>query len=522
MGRWVAISQLTSEVAGVGDSAESAEQMARHNRLKERFYLHFVDPRLIFSSFLLQVAPVLAATGLPIHLVGGAVRDALLGKICHDLDFVVPENAIQLTFRVADALGAAAYVLDRERDTGRVVLTGETTTLDFAALRGPDLVADLGDRDFTINAMALPMSSLSLDALVDPFGGGADLTTGVVRAVRADSIERDPARVLRAVRQALQFDFTLAPETAAAVKASAEKLPSISAERIRDELLKTLSGPHPAQAVHLWRDLGILPIVLPEIAALEGVEQSPPHHEPVLAHTASVLDWLQQVEAVVLGDVDDALNAVIAPWRAQIQAHLDRPIDGGLDGWHVLRLSTLFHDVGKAETQTVDEDGRIRFFGHDKVGAISAEKRLRDLKLSNEAIQAVSRIVDLHMRPLMLAQQNDMTQRALFRFCRAAGDSVADVVLLSLADHLATYDGPFADYDQLLALIGRILAFNFTRVNSLEKAPPLLNGGQVMALLGLKPGPEIGRMLRLLEEAQAVGEVVSAEDAITFVQQISQ
>lgn len=528
-GRWVA---LTGDVvAGVGETPAEARRLAQRNRPKERFALQFVEPDggdvLPLSPLLDRLRPFLHTQPQPVYLVGGAVRDALLGKPSHDLDFVLPAQAIRLAYKVGDYLQAPAYALDEERDTGRVVLAALETMLDFARFRGADLNADLRDRDFTINALALPATARTTAALIDPCGGLADLQARQLRLTHPGAIAHDPVRALRAVRLALTFDLTLTEETAAAVQTAVPLLATVSPERIRDELVKLLQTDAPHRALAQLHALGLLPALLPELAALADVAQSPPHHEPVLAHTGSVLRWLLLVEQALAG-VETAvphLTALLAPFAAPLQDHLARVEDGGVNGRLLLRLGGLFHDVGKAETETVDENGRIRFLGHDKVGAKMAARRLRQLALSNKAIDHVYAIVDNHMRPLLLAQtimpQGSLSRRTVFRFFRAAGTAGVDVLLLALADHLATYDGP-GDADvwrAQQAVTATLLDHYFNRPAESVAPPPLVNGRDLMQALQLQPGPEIGRLLRLITEAQAAGELHTRDDAIQFARQ---
>ena len=272
-------------------------------------------PGLALPPLLDEIRPVLVARDTPVYLVGGAVRDALLGQASHDLDFVVPEKAIQLAFTVADALNVPAYILDRERDTGRVVLPDLETMIDFARFRAPDLEGDLCDRDFTINAMALPASAISATAIIDPTGGRQDLAAGLIRLTHAASLADDPVRALRALRLAARLHFKLTPDTETAVAAAAPLLNQVSPERVRDELLKLLLTGAPGTGLAQMAALELLPVILPEIAALAGVTQSSPHHEPVLAHTISVLRWLAQVETAVVYQEE-----TVTPALAQAQS----------------------------------------------------------------------------------------------------------------------------------------------------------------------------------------------------------
>ena len=529
-GRWVAWAQ--GQVAGVGETPEAAWRLAQRNRHKERLTLAYVPASggepLALPPLLADIRPALAGLAQPVYLVGGAVRDAVLGRASHDLDFVTPEGAIRLAFKVADFLRQPAYVLDQERDTGRVVLPEAETTLDFARFRGADLTADLQDRDFTINAMAMPATAVSTADLIDPCNGLSDLAARQIRLARPDALERVPVRALRALRLALQLAFTLAEETVTAVRAAAPSLSQPSIERVRDELLRLFDGPAPDRALQGMLDLGLLPPTLPELAALDDVAQSPPHVYPVFAHTVAVLRWLVGVEtAVFRPDVplDPALELVrqtLAPYAEPVAAHLERAVDGGLNGRLLLRLGALYHDVGKAATQAVAEDGRIRFLDHERVGAEMTARRLRRLALSNQTIKHVEAVVAHHMRPLHLATAvGGPSRRAIYRYFQAAGTAGLDVGLLALADHLGTYGGPgpAEGWERLLGVIGRLFAHYFDHHETAVSPTPLLTGSDLIRELQLTPGPEIGRLLRLLHEAQAVGEISSREEALAFARQ---
>ena len=529
-GRWVAL--YGTQVTGVGETPDAALHMARHSRPKERFVLRFVDDPsgelLPLSPLLEQLRPLLQTQSQPVYLVGGAVRDALLGRISHDLDFVVPANAIKLAFQVADALGVPAYVLDRERDTGRVMLPDAHTSLDFACFRGADLAADLRDRDLAINAMALPATATTTAGLIDPHNGQADLAAGQIRLIHERSLLDDPVRSLRAVRLAHSLGFALTPETETAVRATAPHLNQISAERIRDELLKLLEAAVPHHAIADLANLGLLAEILPDVMALATVEQSAPHHEPVFAHTLSVLRWLIVVEAAIepqrtqkdsASSVLSAVKKILEPYAAQIQALWQEEVDGGVNGRTLLRLGALFHDVGKAQTQTIEEDGRIRFLGHEKAGADLTGQVLRRLSLSNEAIARVKKIVAGHMRPLHLANSGGkLSRRAVYRYFRETAVSGINIALLSLADHLATYEGtgPDAQWQALLQVVSDLCHHYFERHEETVAPPPLVDGRMLMDALTLQPGPEVGRLLRLIQEAQAAGELETAVAAIEF------
>ncbi len=531
-GRWVALAG--ENIAGFGHTPDEALHMARRNRPKVRLTLQFVDPDngtpLLLPQLYHSLRPFLAQTDQPIYLVGGAVRDALLGRLTNDLDFVLPHNAIKLTFQIADAINEPAYVLDRERDTGRIVLPDAHTYLDFARFRGKGLDEDLQDRDFTINAMAMPATATTVESIIDPYDGQTDLKNRRIRLVNDDALQRDSVRAMRAVRLALSLGFAIATETKTAVVQAAPLLKTASIERIRDEFSKMLATAVPDQAIQQMIELNLAEVVIPEIPPLAGIKQSPPHHEDVLAHTIAVLYWLPQVEACLqeqaIADPNfRKLQEVFSPSAKQLRQHFEREVDGGINGRILLRLGALFHDVGKASTQTIEENGRIRFLGHDKVGAEIAGHRLTTLRFSNEAIKHVEKMINAHMRPLLLAQMDKpASRRAIFRYFRDTDSAGLDVALLALADHLGTFDGigHKPDWHKLIQIVSQLFNAYFEQYDVTVAPELLLNGRFVMQELNLKPGPEIGRLLRLLQEAQAAGEITTRAEAINFIHQTHQ
>jgi putative nucleotidyltransferase with HDIG domain len=296
---------------------------------------------------------------------------------------------------------------------------------------------------------------------------------------------------------------------------------------VRDELLKLLDTAVPDQALQQMADLALLPVVLPEIAELDDVAQSAPHHENVLAHTLSVLRWLVQIELLLDGnEPDDATLKqaydALTDFRKSLLEHLNRRIDGGVNGRTLLRLGALFHDAGKKETQTVEDNGRIRFLSHDKAGARLAAHRLRRLAMSKQATSHVEKIVSGHMRPLLLANEGHKPgRRTVFRYFRDTKEAGLDICLLALADHLATYNGP-GEPDKwmgLLQVVSALLGHYFEHYEETVAPPPLVTGSELMAAFDLTPGPEIGRLLRLIQEAQAAGEVTTHDEALNFARQ---
>jgi len=468
--------------------------------------------------------------GVHVWLAGGAVRDAMLGRPVHDWDFAVDRRAIRLARAAADALGGAYYTLDAERGTGRVILPptdGVQVYLDFAELRGGNLHEDLLLRDFTINAMALDETGV----LIDPLGGQSDLADCLIRATGESALRDDPLRTVRAVRQAGELSFTIEPQTEAWIRRDAELLEAPSRERVRDEFVRLIGLPGAAVLVEQLFDFGLLRCILPVLERLIGVPQSWPHRFDVWRHTLLVLDNLEGVIAAATGDtvapltLSDAPRCVwgdvsrtLAPYASDIAAHLGGEVSSGRNRLLLLKLAALLHDVGKPETLSRDEDEAIHFYGHGEAGAVLAEECLEQLRFSARELARVSNVVSVHLRPGQLGREPKVTRRAIYRYFRDAGDAVVDVVLLGLADHLATWGPDLREerWHKRLEVAGLLLEHYLNHYEEIVTPPPLLNGRDVMGELGLEPGPQIGEILEAVREAQATGEVATREEALAL------
>ena len=527
-GRWVA--RLRGRIIAQGGTPEQALQAAQISRHKEKPEIIYVPVPFSYPALIDQVRDTLP--GQDVYLVGGTVRDMLLDRTSHDLDFAVPLNGIDLARRVANRLKADFMVLDHERDTGRVIVSnpeGSRTFLDFATYRGKDLSADLRARDFTINAIAFDLRTHSL---LDPLNGTSDLRAKTIRACTPTSLSDDPVRILRAVRQAAALEFKIELDTRQAMKQAASLLPKISPERQRDELFKMLEGPRPDASLRALALLDVLPYLLPELPALKGVKQSPPHVYDVWEHTLSVLGHLENILAALGGGdkTDDTtdrftglLIARIGRFREQFARHFAERLNMDRSVRAALFFAALYHDVQKPATRSVDESLRIRFFDHDVQGAEVIEERGSAFNLSNDEIQRVRLIVQHHMRfhsftNRLQNEQQEPSRRAIYRFFRDAGKAGIELVLLGLADLRGTQGQALTQETWSAALdVASILLENYWEKPQESVAPPrLLNGNELMAELGLQPGRIVGQLLEAIREGQAMGKVETREQALTL------
>ena len=451
------------------------------------------------------VREIARARNMAAVLVGGAVRDALLNREPHDFDFGVQGDAMALGRAVANALHADFYVMDAERGTARVLVPSARAdsplVLDFAVCRGATWRDDLFGRDLTLNAIAVDLQS---GELLDDPGGAHDLERRIVRATTDHAISDDPVRALRAVRMAFQFGLEIEPATRELVRATGAAILTPSAERVRDELFGIFELPDAAQAVHLLDDLGLLTHIVPEIEPMRAQQQTAPHRFTVLEHTWRVMEALDQQ----IADSDDQ----------SLISNLQSAISEGRAVASLLRFGALLHDCAKPNTLSIDADGRMHFYGHEKVGADVAAARARALKLSSDEVHWVRTFVANHMRPNQMARMpKPPTPRTLVRFFRDAGEAAPALALFAIADCWGKRGDETADDDCAAsrAVASLLLERYYTRFEK-SVAPTLLLTGRDLIEMGLTPGPRIGEILRAVREAQMAGEIDTREQALAM------
>ncbi len=533
-GRWIALTE-SDTIASVGTTLDEARCAGRVERPKERLRLVWVSPHpphmLIPEWPLVLIRPYLPTND--VWLAGGPVRDLLLRRPLHDWDFAVRENGRALARRVANGLDAAYYTLDAERDTGRVVVeepaTRQPITLDFATLRGATLHEDLVRRDFTINAMAMTLAG----QIVDPTGGQEDLQRRLIRATRRESFRDDPARLLRALRQAAALNFQIESETARWIREDAALIQEVSPERVQAEVVAILATTPAAVPLRTMGAMTLQRYILPELRSLENVRQSWPHHySNAREHAVATVSAVEGIHALLLGQTPALtppvpswawtyLEKAIHPFTSRLLTYLEEEINVGLPRALLLKWAALYHDVGKTKTETVDDRGLVHFYGHEAVSAELTRERMEALHFPGKSTAFVTTLVAEHMRLIGLAKETP-TRRATYRFYRATKTAGLGVVLLSLADALAVWGGRLEKgrWHSLLATAVDLIEAYFFEHATVVSPPPLLSGRDVMAL-GVEQGPEVGRLLEALREAQVAGEVTDRAAAEAFIKAVS-
>jgi tRNA nucleotidyltransferase/poly(A) polymerase len=466
----------------------------------------------------LRAAPATAVArealdGADAWVVGGAVRDAALELPVKDVDLIVADDAADAAARIAGAGGGPRFRLSEEFETWRVLDSGGAWHIDVAPVRGADLDADLALRDFTVNAMAVPLADLDA-APADPAGGLADLEGRVLRAVSEQSFEEDPLRLLRAARLASALELQVDPATAALAQRSAVRAGEPAGERQLAELRLLLGGPDPVRGLALMDELGATAGVLPEVESIRGVEQNPNHHLDVHGHTIAVLERLLEIEA--------DLPAYFGERAPDVEALLEEDLADEMSRRVALRFAAVVHDLGKPATRG-EMGGYITFIGHDRVGAEIAAGLCERLRTSRRLAAYLAGITANHLRLGFLIHERPLTRRQVLGYLRATDPDPVDVTILTVADRLAARgSGAVAGEEMVQAHLELARAMVGEGLDWMRDGPPRapLRGDELAAALGIDPGPELGRLLGEVEAGVFAGEVGSADEAVALARSV--
>jgi len=440
-----------------------------------------------------------------VWIVGGAVRDAVLGREVNDLDLAVAGDPAAVAKKIGAALTEHAFELSAEFGTWRVVSPARGWQIDVTVLRGESIEADLGARDFTIGAVAVAIGSTEP---IDPFAGLADLADRRLRAVSEQSFEQDPLRLLRAPRLAAELSLEIEPRTVELARAAAPRAAEPAGERQLAELRQLMGGPDPLRGLRLLEELGVTAVVLPEVEALRGVEQGPNHHLDVYDHTIAVLEHTLEVE----GD----LERFAGKRAAEVEALLDEPLGDEMSRRTALRLGALFHDIAKPATKA-EFNGFVGFKGHDQVGAEVIGEICKRLRAGRKLTRHLQGLALHHLRLGFLIPEMPLPPRRVHAYLRATEPVAVDVTLLTVADRLsARGSGPIAAPEMVAAHLQLAREMIAAALDWRRDGPPqpLLRGDEIAAELGIEPGPELGSALAELEAAQYAGEVTDRIGAL--------
>ena len=479
-------------------------------------------------SLLTRIEKFLARHGTRAYIVGGFLRDLVLARDTADIDIALEADALEVAPGLAACLDAKFIPLDKVNRVGRVILPIQGTysgksqwQIDFSTIED-GIEQDLGRRDFTIDAMAIKLDRIIKGAaaseIIDPFNGLGDIRQKIIRATNDDVFAADAARLLRAVRLAAELDFTISRETEVLIRQNCHLINTIAGERVREELLRMLATANSGQLLLYLDDLSLIGALIPELNETKGVEQPREHQWDVFNHSVKVVDaadfvlrkgsW-QYVGREVLDYV---------PWSAELAEHFELKVSSGSSRRLLLKLAALLHDIAKPQTKMVNAKGRTRFHGHPRQGAPIAAAILERLRFSTREVKLVAAIVRHHLRPVQISHDEELpTRRAIYRYFRDTGDAAVDTLFFSLADHLATrgVNLDMANWQQHAAMVDYILTQRSSE-ESVVTPPKLISGHDLIDNFNLSPGPEIGKLLEAIREAQACQEVTTRDEALAY------
>jgi poly(A) polymerase len=468
-----------------------------------------------------RLSPVCTSPECKAYLVGGFVRDWLVGRDTSDLDIAVNGDSLAIAQEAAELVDGRYVMLDEENRVGRVVVPGDEGPwhIDITSY-ADDIERDLLRRDFTVNAMGLDLAAFVSGEilLLDPSGGEDDLKKGLLRHVSDRVFDSDPSRLMRAVRISRELNLEIEPITEGTIRINNKLVQAVPSEKVREELLRILALPFAGNSVRYLDDLGLLCKIIPEIEAMKGVKQPKEHYWDVFDHSiesVAALEYILRESDWVYGR-GGILEAI--PWQSEIQQHFNEEMVGGSNRSTLLKLGMLLHDIAKPKDRTVEESGRIRFLGHTKDGAAAAAAILGRLRFSNGEINYVEKLVYHHLHPAQMSQDGMPTHRAIYRYFRDTEGAGIDIIYLALADYLAVA-GPRVDMDEWHMQIEQVRYIIDVHNKQESEILPvrLLTGDDLISEFRLHPGKDIGRLLRLVREAQAAGEIATREDALRYV-----
>ncbi len=469
----------------------------------------------------------LNASGIKGYLVGGFIRDSILRREIEDIDIAIAADSLDFSPELAGVLNGKYIPMDKENKVARIILKDAAASavqhIDVSTIIN-NIEDDLSRRDFSINAMAVPLkdikSSISKGDIIDPFNGLKDIEQKKLRAAGDKSFEADPLRLLRAARLSAELGFAIEDSTEGLIKKQAGLISRVSGERIREELLKLLYLPKTGDLFMNLEELGLLSAIIPELVPSKGLEQPSEHYWDVFTHSIKTIDAVSYI--LRQGDwqySEKALESVL--WSPELEAYFNEKISASSTRLLLLKLTALLHDIAKPKMKFIDENGKIRFFGHPREGAPMVAEIMDRLRFSNKESKIVEEVTRHHLRPTQMTQMGMVTDHAIYRYFRDVGEVAVDTLFFTLADHLAAR-GPVLDennWKQHTKTVKYILEKHREQENK-TVFPRLLSGEDIMAGFGLTPGPKIGELLEAVREAQATGEVANREDALDCIARI--
>ena len=450
-----------------------------------------------------------ALPGAQAWIVGGTVRDAMLGRPIHDVDLAIDGDAHRAAEQIGRHAGGPIFRLSGTFGSYRALSPDRAWMADLTPLQGPTIEDDLANRDFAINAIAVPLHG---GEPVDPLGGIADVERRVLR-VLPGAYQRDPLRPLRLVRLATELDLAPDADTEKATREAAPRVPEAAAERIFAELRRLVLADRVLDGLDLADELGIVRAVIPELAELHGVEQSHFHHADVHGHTLEVLQELIGLER----DLERVFGPELTP---RLRTVLDEPLADELTRGQALRFAALFHDIGKPQTRGVRPDGRVTFIGHDSAGEDLIAAICRRLRTSTALREYLGRITRHHLVLGFMVHERPLSRSAVYRYLTTTEPVEIETTLLTCADRLATRGRNAEDAIARHLDLARELMAEALDYRQGGRPKPAVPGDVLARELGLHGGPELGALIERLREAAFTGEATTRDEALQLARRL--
>lgn len=442
-----------------------------------------------------------------IYVVGGTVRDFLMGKISYDRDLiVVDEDAKSFSQKVAEFFDGVFIPLDEENKIYRIVLKDKKNFLDITNPIGGNLEEDIMRRDITINAIAVNIKTGKIPSFCE--FGIQDIQNKIIREIKEENFTDDPLRILRVYRFYANLGFEISPELLNITKKHASLINKPAKERIEYELMKLFDGEFAAQALLKMDESEILEIIFPFVKELKQVPPNLHHHLDLFNHSIETVNQVQKFYK-------------ISP--KEVQEHLKKVDFGGFSRLAHLKLAALMHDIGKFSTWTIEPDtGRHRFIKHEDVGAKLATPILKKMCFSNKQIDYISYIIKKHMYPTAVVSAPELNDKVMMRYVRKSADNAIDTIIIAKADRVSA-QGPEITkelVEENITLLDKLLQFYLNTKETLAPLPKLIDGREVMSILNINPSPMLGKILNELHEAQISGDILTKDDAVRFIKSI--
>ncbi len=440
------------------------------------------------------------------YLVGGYIRDCLLGKSGMDIDIVVPADKGEITARaLADSIKGYFIELDAVNKIYRVVLENKIDYIDIADCCGKDIEEDLLRRDFTINALAYDLNN---DVLIDICGGQKDIEDKIIKEISVQNLFDDPIRILRAFRFQSSLGFELSALIVDTAKKHANLLDKPAKERINTELVKLFGGKNVVETLYSMNDLNILEHIFPEVTEIRKVPKNSHHHLCLIEHSIETVNQVQNFYDMACEEV---------------KKHLDEEFIPGQKRLAYLKIAAFLHDVGKPSTWQIEpETGRHRFIKHDTEGANIILPTLKNLKFSKKQILYIQKIIKNHIYPAGVVTSDDAGEKAYLRFYRKMGDDVIDLIAVAYADRMSALGADVTQemIEKNINGLKKLLEGYLQLKNELKPLPKLLDGNEIMQILNIPASKELGEIIEQLKEAQISSEVTTKQEAIKYIKNL--